>query len=808
MGDVWVARHLALDAPIAIKFLRPEILVLEDMLARFQREAKAAAQIRSPHVVQILDHGADGQHAYITMELLEGEDLSARIAREKRVSLDKTVDILTQAARGLGRAHEMGIVHRDLKPANLFLVRVDRQGSEIVKIVDFGIAKAIDTGIANLKTVQGASFGSPEYMSPEQVRDASSVDHRADLWSLGVIAYHCLTGRRPFLGSPGQIVIDLFTADIPRASELASDLPPALDEVFERALARDPADRYPSAPELAEAFARAARGSAAPKPHNGPTPSRRVNLRIVAPDGSAAPKPHNGPTPALPAPPASPPAPPASPGATAVPGASPEGTMPARRPRGGGAPALRAGMRLGRYELLLLVGGGATQVWVARPIGAAGSSPLVAVRIIPPAAADVAGRRALLDGAKLASRIHHTNVVELLDAGEEGSMVFLATALVEGPSLDMLLRRSRHRAGAEGLPAAIVVRVMADVAAGLHAAHELGSDGGAPLAIVHRNLLPRSVLVGVDGVAKVTDFGVAEAMGRVIEAEDGDRLKGKPAYLSPEQDEGRPVDRRTDVFAAGVVLWEALTGTRAVYGDGLAAPSPIAAACIPDPRSLVPTLPAALAEITLRAVAPDPAARFQTAAELRDALEAVGRVAGFAASAEDVARFVASRSGNEMAARREALRDALVAWPASAPSPEPVVADALRGPAPVAGRASWAVRFAAAVAVALGMVVVTLAVISGRQPSPPVLGAASTSIGAATTGGAAAPSPSPSATAIAPSEETEGPADGGNTSAPVTPTSLPSARPTAAGRTRRAAGTASEGPTKVPSAADESRTYR
>jgi serine/threonine protein kinase len=792
MGDVWVAHHLALDAPIAIKFLRPEILVLDDMLARFQREAKAAAQIRSPHVVQILDHGADGQHAYITMELLEGEDLSARIAREKRVPLDKTVDILTQAARGLGRAHEMGIVHRDLKPANLFLVRVDRQGSEIVKIVDFGIAKAIDTGIASLKTVEGASFGSPEYMSPEQVRDASSVDHRADLWSLGVIAYQCLTGRRPFRGSPGQVVVDIFTADVPRASELASDLPPALDEVFARALARDPADRYSSAPELAEAFARAARGSAAPRLDDGPTPL--LAARSPAPPAST------------PAPPASPPASPASPGATAVAGASPEGTMPARRPRGGGASALRAGMRLGRYELLLLVGGGATQVWVARPIGAPGSSPLVEVKTISSSAADAVVRRALLAGAKLASRIHHTNVVELLDAGEEGSTVFLATALVEGPSLDVLLRRSRHRAGAEGLPAAIVVRVMADVAAGLHAAHELGGDGGAPLAIVHHALSPRSVHVGVDGVAKVTDLGIAEAMGRVIDTEDGGRSRGKSAYLSPEQVEGRPVDRRTDVFAAGVVLWEALTGARAVRGDGIAAPEPIAAARIPDPRSLVPTLPAALAEITLRAVATDPAARFQTAAELRDALEAAGRVAGLGASAEDVARFVALRSGDDLAVRRDALRDALVAWPASAPSPEPLVDDAPRPPAPVIARVSWAVRFAAAGVLALGMVGVTLAVVSGRPPSPPVLGAASTPIGAATTGGTAAPSPS--ITTIVPSEETEGPADGGSTSAPVMPTFQPSARPTAAGRTKRAAGAASEGPTKVPSAADESRTYR
>ena len=196
MGSVWQAQHLALDIPCAVKFIEGDFANVPEMQARFQREAKAAAALRSPHVVQILDHDIWQGMPYIAMELLDGEELSKRIASAGSISLAELNTIMGQVCRALGKAHQQGIVHRDLKPDNLFLVRDDDR--EIVKILDFGIAKSknpnLDIG-GNTKT--GAMLGTPYYMSPEQAQGNKSIDGRADLWALGVIGFECLTGQRP-----------------------------------------------------------------------------------------------------------------------------------------------------------------------------------------------------------------------------------------------------------------------------------------------------------------------------------------------------------------------------------------------------------------------------------------------------------------------------------------------------------------------------------------------------------------------------------------------------------------------------------
>ena len=147
MGSVWYAEHLALESPVAIKLIDPEIANNPEALSRFFREAKAAASLRSPHVVQILDHGVDGDTPYIAMEVLEGESLATRLDRTKRLSPAETSRIVTQVARALARAHEASIVHRDLKPENVFLVRNDEE--EIAKVLDFGIAKSTSNVLAS-----------------------------------------------------------------------------------------------------------------------------------------------------------------------------------------------------------------------------------------------------------------------------------------------------------------------------------------------------------------------------------------------------------------------------------------------------------------------------------------------------------------------------------------------------------------------------------------------------------------------------------------------------------------------------------
>ncbi|WP_159397852.1 serine/threonine-protein kinase [Sorangium cellulosum] len=254
MGSVWVGRHLQLDVDIAIKFMAPEYAASTELRARFEREARAAAMLKSAHAVHIYDYGIEGGAPYIVMELLEGEDLSARLAREARLTLPATLNIVEQVGRALRRAHELGLVHRDLKPGNIFLALQD--GEQTAKVVDFGIAKAVGPVMNVQATRPGALLGSPSYMSPEQVRSSSRVDHRSDLWSLGVIAYQCVTGQLPFPGGElGDVLVEICTAPIPLASQLLPGLGPEVDAFFQRALQRDPAQRFQSATELVEAFA-------------------------------------------------------------------------------------------------------------------------------------------------------------------------------------------------------------------------------------------------------------------------------------------------------------------------------------------------------------------------------------------------------------------------------------------------------------------------------------------------------------------------------------------------------------------------
>ena len=254
MGSVWVARHLALDEDVAIKFMSHALPEPSEARARFAREARAAAKARGPHVVEVLDHGVDGDVPYLVMELLEGEHLGRRLQREGRLSLPRTATIAEQVARALSRAHRAGIVHRDLKPANVFIARVD-DDEEVVKLLDFGIAKQqlADPGDA---TQGDVLLGSPQYMSPEQARGARDLDHRADLWSLGAILFRAVTGSPAFEGASAvDVLVRICAGPLPVPSHVAPDLPPELDAFFARALDRDPARRFGSAREMVREFA-------------------------------------------------------------------------------------------------------------------------------------------------------------------------------------------------------------------------------------------------------------------------------------------------------------------------------------------------------------------------------------------------------------------------------------------------------------------------------------------------------------------------------------------------------------------------
>jgi serine/threonine-protein kinase len=309
MGAVWEGRHATLGTRVAIKFIDQEYAESKEARSRFDTEARAAAALQSKHAIQIFDHGmtSDGR-PYMVMELLVGEPLDERIERLGRISLQETARVLGQVCRALQRAHDAGIIHRDLKPENIFLVRSPDDDDEIAKVLDFGIAKIKappgEQGISS-STKTGAVLGTPYYMAPEQARGLRTIDTRADLWSLGVIAYKCVTGVLPFEGeSVGDLLVKICTAAPPIPSMTMPGLPPAFDEWFARTMEREPAQRFGSASELAESLAFAAgvsvrRGPMSSTPEPGragtlpgtpyPAPAREVRSPLPAAGMTSAP---------------------------------------------------------------------------------------------------------------------------------------------------------------------------------------------------------------------------------------------------------------------------------------------------------------------------------------------------------------------------------------------------------------------------------------------------------------------------------------------------------------------------------------
>jgi serine/threonine-protein kinase len=257
MGSVWLAEDRTLGTEVAIKIIGERVVRDRNARARFDREAHIVAKLTSRHIVRVFDYGeTDAGELFMVMEHLVGESLRDRLRARKRLSVEETARMLAQLCRAAHRAHEVGLVHRDLKPENIFLAREDED--EIVKVLDFGLAKATDplqTGGAD-PTRTGALLGTPHYMSPEQAQGLRTIDHRSDLWTLGVVAFECLAGR-PFRAPSLMAIIEkVLVAPIPAPSQVApdADIPPEIDTWMKKALSRPPGDRFGSARELAEAF--------------------------------------------------------------------------------------------------------------------------------------------------------------------------------------------------------------------------------------------------------------------------------------------------------------------------------------------------------------------------------------------------------------------------------------------------------------------------------------------------------------------------------------------------------------------------
>ncbi len=294
----------------------------------------------------------------------------------------------------------------------------------------------------------------------------------------------------------------------------------------------------------------------------------------------------------------------------------------------GNPTALGRAVDLGKYRVIAeLARGGMGVVYLGIARGPAGFRKILVLKVLKPELAEQEGFVSMfLDEARLAARLSHPNVVQTHEVGTADGRPYLAMEYLEGQTLHRILRRSQH-CGAP-LPLAYHLKVLVDVLAGLHHAHELLDEEGSPLGVVHRDVSPHNVLITYDGQVKVVDFGIAKALDSSSDTRTG-VLKGKVSYMSPEQTRGEAVDRRADVFAVGVMLWEAVTGRRLwLAKSDVAILHERLTTGVPRPREVAPETPDALERIVLRALAEDPRDRYESAAAMRAELESYLRANG------------------------------------------------------------------------------------------------------------------------------------------------------------------------------------
>ncbi|HEY8087606.1 MAG TPA: serine/threonine-protein kinase [Polyangiaceae bacterium] len=381
---------------------------------------------------------------------------------------------------------------------------------------------------------------------------------------------------------------------------------------------------------------------------------------------------------------------------------------------------------VGRYAIFdRIASGGMATVHIGRLAGEGGFARTVAVkRLHPQFALDPEFVAMFLDEARLAARIRHPNVVATVDIVNGDGELFLVMEYVDGEPLSTLLRLSREMK--RPVAPDIAAGILAQALHGLHAAHEATSDLGEPLGIVHRDVSPQNVLVGTDGAVRVLDFGVAKALGKLHTTREG-QLKGKLGYLAPEQVLGHGVTRQSDVFAAGVVLWESLAGQRLFSADSEGTVLRRIMDSSVDPPSLhAADVPAALDDVTLRALAKEPADRFETALAMAEALEAAAPVA----TARAIGQWVHELARDRLAARAAliaSIEGSAVTTPAPRREAAPTIPDdagpphtsisvaADRERPPPSRRGSWAWVGVAGIAIGGGIVAASLL----RREVPP-----------------------------------------------------------------------------------------
>ncbi|MFP5287999.1 MAG: serine/threonine-protein kinase, partial [Thermoanaerobaculia bacterium] len=528
---------------------------------RLRREAETAAALGHPHICPTLEVGEVLGRGLFVARRLDGETLRSRLERCPLVP-EQALGLASQIAAAVGRAHEQGIVHRDLRPFNI-LVTPEGQA----RVAGFGLSWARTNGAAPGRV----------YRSPEQLRgtSADAVDARSDIWSLGVLLYEMTTGRLPF-----QDVESILEREPERMDAIHPGLPPELDEVVARALAKEPADRPARMDDLLVSL----RGLLA----GGGLMETDATLVQVPGLRSARPAPETGP------------------GGTGSEGA---GDTPAEPPHLADLP----GSTIAQYRILEPLGGGAMgTVYRAEDTRLRRQ---VALKFLPgELTRDPVAKARFLQEAQAASALDHPNICTVHEVGETGDgHLYLAMAAYDGETV-----KERIARGPLSVDEALDIACQA--AQGLAKAHREG--------IVHRDVKPANLMVTRDGMVKILDFGVAKLRGAAGINVVGSFL-GTPAYMSPEQARGEEVDPRSDVFSLGVVLYEMLAGARPFRsGEGVTSalrslledkPAPLHGAG----ADAGPGIPAELERVVLRMLAKPPAERFPTAAEVAAELTAI-----------------------------------------------------------------------------------------------------------------------------------------------------------------------------------------
>ncbi len=590
MGAVY--RATAASGEVAVKTLSPQ--VMGDHSQRFLRESELVRGLKHPHVVRTLDAGADEATGllFLVMPLLKGRDLDRVLEELGALDPQTAVRIALQAARGLTAAHRIGIIHRDVKPGNLILDEED--GEVIVRVCDFGIAKQL--GGESSLTTTGSQLGTPDYVSPEQLKSSKHVDERADIWSLGATLYQMLCGAAPFahIESVFDLIAAIVTEDVPHLQDRAPWLDASLSLVVHKALQRDPDLRWATMEDFADALRPFSGGDELLEPARIHAISQETRSAVAArADLRDAPK------------------------QTSLLPPSTEQEMDELR---------LVNQKLdGRYLVKRLIGkGGMGNVYEVE----AASGERLAAKVVSAGVhgASPSTLQRFAREAKASSAINSVNVVRTVDAGCDEKLGFPYTImeLLSGVDLSGVMKRE----GA--LSPEIAVRLVVQAARGVAAAHARG--------VVHRDIKPANLFLNQDPrsseiTVKVCDFGVAKRVGGMGISSGASHysltrsggMLGSPMYMSPEQARNaKAVDARTDVWSLSVVLWEALSGQR-LWGGQSSLGELIVAICtepIQRLETVVPWVPRELSRVVHRGLERDPEKRTPTVRALLEQLDA------------------------------------------------------------------------------------------------------------------------------------------------------------------------------------------